>query len=225
MYRNNQQPHHRSGAVPNPVWVGSKWLLVFPSYPEQSWFFQNDRRKAARSFFEIGGLSFLLSCLSLARLLILLLLLMSGNVHLNPCSVFPCSVCAENVTTRGSLVQCCTCFKWIHWKCSQLSFSRFRALGSSYSWSCPPFCVSASSGDPTLTSTVTSSLDSASLYTSAAQSGPSAPPSAIAAHRSILAFKPVILLPLHPYHSLMLLDVSLHRLLYLLLLDSFRVLQ
>ena len=55
-----------------------------------------------------------------------------------------------------------------HLKCSLFSFSRFKTLGSSHSWSCPP----ASSRDPTLTNTVTSSSDSSSLYISTVQSGP-----------------------------------------------------
>ena len=29
----NQQPPQRRGAVPGPVWVGSKWLLAFPRVP------------------------------------------------------------------------------------------------------------------------------------------------------------------------------------------------
>ena len=29
----NQQPPQRGGAVPDPVWVGSKWLLAFPKVP------------------------------------------------------------------------------------------------------------------------------------------------------------------------------------------------
>ena len=63
---------------------------------------------------------------------------MSGNVHPNPCPVFPCSVCAGNVIWWGRSVQFCTCFNWVHLKCSLLSFSRFKTLGSSHSWSCPP---------------------------------------------------------------------------------------
>ena len=119
-----------------------------PSYPGHSPFIfllccpLNDRRRAAHSIFKIGRLFslFLLSCLTLAllRLLILLLLLMSGNVHPNPGPIFPCFVCAGNVTWRGKSVQCCACSKWVHLKCSQLSLSNFRALGSSHSWSCPP---------------------------------------------------------------------------------------
>ena len=72
----------------------------------------------------------------------------------------------------GRSVQCCTCSKWIHLKCSLISFSRFRTLGSSHSWSFPPCCVPASSGDPTPTITVPSSADSSSFYTFTAQSGP-----------------------------------------------------
>ena len=95
----------------------------------------NDRSRAAHSFFKISRLFsfFLLSCSSLARLLILLLLVMSGNVHPNPGPIFPCSVCAGNVTWRGKSVQCCTCSKWVHLGCSQLSLSKYRALCSSYS--------------------------------------------------------------------------------------------
>ena len=100
----------------------------------------NDRRRAAHSF-KISRLFslFLFSCSSLALLclLILLLLLMSGNVHPNPGPIFLCSVCVGNVTWRGKSVQCCTCSKWVHLRCSQLSLSKFRALGSSHSWSFP----------------------------------------------------------------------------------------
>ena len=97
----------------------------------------NDRKKAAHSFSKIGRLSFPFSCLFHTRLLILLLL-MSGNVHFNPGSIIPCSVYAGNVTWRGKSVQCCTCSKRVHLRCSLLSLSEFRTLGSSHSWSCPP---------------------------------------------------------------------------------------
>ena len=102
----------------------------------------NDGRRAAHSIYKFGRLfsPFPLSCptLALLRLLILLLLLMSSNVHPNPGPIFPCSVCAGNVTWRGKSVQCCTCSKRVHLRCSQLSLSKFRALGSSHSWSSPP---------------------------------------------------------------------------------------
>ena len=102
----------------------------------------NDGRRAAHSFFKIGCLFsiFLFSCPSLAllRLRIFLLLLMSGNVHPSPGPIFPCSVCTGNMTWRGKAVQCCACYKWVHLRCSQLSLSKFRTIGSSHSWSCPP---------------------------------------------------------------------------------------
>ena len=66
----------------------------------------NDRSRAAHSICKIGRQFslFLFSCPSLVllRLLNLLLLLMSGNVHLNPGPIFPCSVCTGNVTWRGN---------------------------------------------------------------------------------------------------------------------------
>ena len=108
---------------------------------------------------------------ALLRLLILLLLLMSGNVHPNPGPIFPCSVCAGNVTWRGKSVLCCTCSKWVHLRCSQLSLSKFRALGSSHSWSCLP-----------CRSTVTPSSDSSDTYTSTVQSGPPSTDAALSRH-------------------------------------------
>ena len=136
--------------------------------------------------------------LAFLRLLILLFL-MSGNVHPNPGPIFPCSVCAGNVTWRGKSVQCCTCSKWVHLRCSQLSLSKFRALGSSQSWSFP-----------SCRNTVTLSLDSSDMYTSTVQSAP--PPLLLMHSRPTLVFKPLIAhlpilyllpLPLHhrPLHS------------------------
>ena len=100
-----------------------------------SWCPLNDRSRAAQSFLKIDRLFSLFSCPSLARLR---LLLMSGNVHPNPGHIFPCSVCAGNVTWRGKSVQCCTCTKLVYLRCPQLSLSKFRTLDSSHSWSCPP---------------------------------------------------------------------------------------
>ena len=238
----NQQPPQRGGAVPNTVCVGLKWLLALPRIPvtpgtplTKIIFLPcsplNDRRRVARSLFKIGLCS-LFFCLSLARLLILLLLLMSGNVHPYPCPIFSCSVCAENVTWWGRSVQCCTCSNWVHLKCSLLPFSRFRILDRSHSWSFPPCCVPAFFADSTPTSTVPSSSDSSSWYTSTAQICPIWPPVLIQHSHPTLAFKPLIffpptlyLLPLPPHHRLMLLAVSLYLLLPLLLLNSLRVLQ
>ena len=98
-------------------------------------------------------------------------------------------------------MQCCICSNWVYLKCLLLSFSRFRTLGRSHSWSYPPCCVTAFFGDPTSTITVTSSSDSFSWYTSC------------------------YLILLHPYHRLVLLAVSLYLLLPLPLPISLRVLQ
>ena len=147
-----------------------------------------NRSRAAHSFFKIGCLFSLIlfSCSSLAllRLFILLLLLMSGNVHPNPGAIFPCSVCAGNVTWRGKSVQCCTCSKWVHLRCSQLSLSKFRALGSSHSWSCP-----------SCRNTVTPPSNSSDMYTSTVQSDP---PLLMLHFRPILVSKPLV--PICPFY-------------------------
>ena len=106
----------------------------------------NDRRMPPCSLFKIGRLFTLFSCLSLACVF---LLLISSNLYPNPEPFFPCSVFAENLTWRGRSVHCCTCFKWFHLRFSSLSFSRFKSLDSSHSWSFPYYCVHVSSGDPT----------------------------------------------------------------------------
>ena len=177
-------------------------------------------------------MSSLFSCLFLARLLFLLLLPMSSNFYPNPCPVFPCSVCAGNVTWWGRSVQCCTCSNWVHIKCSLLSFSRFRTLGSTHSWSCAPCCIPAFFGDSTPTSTATFFSDSSSWYTSTAQSGPAGLLLLMHHSHPTLAFKPFILFPptlyllaLHPRHRLILLAVTLYLLLPLPLPDSLRVFQ
>ena len=69
-------------------------------------------------------------------------------------------------------MQCCTCSKWVHLRCSQLSLSNFRALGSSHSWSCPP-CRNI----------VTSpSSESSDTYTSTVESGPPSANAALLPH-------------------------------------------
>ena len=169
----------------------------------------NDRRRAAHSIFKIGRLFslFLLSCPTLALLrlqILLLLLLMSGNVHPNPGPVFPCSVCAGNVTWRGKSVQCCACSKWVHLRCSQLSLSNFRALGSSHSQSCPPCCNTvtppSSDSSDTYTSTVESSPPLLMLH-----SCPTLISKLLIPHRPISYF-----LPLPSHHRPLLLAILLH---------------
>ena len=116
----NSRPTWWCGPQSSLVWI--KMAVGFPeglSYPRHSphtnHFFPccplNDCKRAARCLFEIGGLFSLFSCLSLTYLLILFLLLMSGNVHPNIGPVFACLMCTGNVTWRGRSVKCCACFK------------------------------------------------------------------------------------------------------------------
>ena len=157
----------------------------------------NDRRRAAHSIYKFGRLFslFPLPCptLALLCLLILLLLLMSGNVLPNPGPIFPCSVCTGNVIWRGKSVQCCTCSKRVHLRCSQLSLSKFRALGSSHSWSC---LFSRN--------TVTPSSDSSDTYTFTVQSGPPSTDVALSRHPCLQTSYPhlpiLYLLPLLLHH-------------------------
>ena len=113
---------------------------------------------------------------------------MSGSVHHNPGPIFPCSVCAGNMTWLDKSVQCWTCSKWVHLRCSQHSLSRFRTLDSSHSWSCPPCCVP-------IRNTVTLSSDS---YTSTVQSSPSSANAALPPQpRLITSYPP----PSHSVYS------------------------
>ena len=115
-------------------------------------------------------------------------------------------------------MQCCTCSNWVH-----LSAHYYPFLDSELLAALPVFF-----GDPTPTSTVTSSSDSSSWYTSTAQSGLLL----LMQHsHPTLAFKPLIpipptlyLLSLHSHYRLMLLAVSLY-LLLLPILNYLRVLQ
>ena len=110
-------------------------------------------------------------------------------------------------------MQCCTCFKWVHLRCSQLSLSKFRALGSSHFWSCLP-----------CRNTVTL-LRHVYLHCTIW------PPLLMLHSRPTLVSKPLIphlpilyLFPLPPHHCPLLLAVLL-RLLPQLPPDSLRVLQ
>ena len=182
---------------PNPFGLGQKgcWPSRGSQLPRALPFIfslcypLNDRRRAAHSIYKIGRLFslFPFSCptLALLRLLILLLLLMSSNVHPNPGPIFPCSGCAGNVTWWGKSVQCCTCSKWVHLRCLQLSLSKFRALGSFHSWSCL-----------SCRNTVTPpSSDSSDTYISIVQSGP---PLLMLHSRVTLVSKPPI--PICPFY-------------------------
>ena len=113
-------------------------------------------------------------------------------------------------------MQYCTCSKWVHLRCSQLSLYKFKALGSSHSWSFPP-----------CRNTVTPSSDSSDMYASTVQSGP--PLLMLHSHPTLVSKPPIphlpyLHLPLHPHHRPLLLAVLL-RLLPSLPPNSLRVLQ
>ena len=93
------------------------------------------------------------------RLLILALLLISGNVHPNPGPIsnhlhprYPCSICHLD-EGRDSL-QCSACLKWVHFLCSSLTRADFRticATGTAVSWRCPACHPQNTTGSPTQT--------------------------------------------------------------------------
>ena len=212
----------RSGAVSDPVWLlAFPRLPVTPGTPRILTIFSpccslNDDRRAVRSLFENGRLFSFFFWLSLTRLLIVFFFLMSNNVYPNPGPIFLCSVCAGNMTWRGRSVQYCTYSKWVDLRFSLLSFSRFRTLGSSHSWSVP-----ASSRRSTFTNTLSSYSDFSSLCTSIVLSGTSGLPLLMQHYLPILVFKPLTLLPLTsnllllaPPQPLALLVVSLYFLLF-----------
>ena len=132
------------------------WTIFWPSRS------LTDRRRVAL-FLKTGQSPLsscsilLLLCLTLSTLR--LLLLMSGNVHPNPgpVPVYPCSVCSAKVTWQGKSIQCSACHKWVHFRCSNLSPSSFRSIGSSHSWRCP-CCITPLTHNVMYTSTVSTPL-------------------------------------------------------------------
>ena len=122
-------------------------------------------------------------------------------------------------------MQCSTCSNSVHLKCSLLSFSRFRALGSSHFCSCPPYFFlrfyTCQHCDFLL-----GLLHLVYLHCSI---WPPSANAALALHPRLQTSNPFsahfVSFPLHPYHHLMLLAVSLYLLLPLPLPNSLRVFQ
>ena len=147
---------------------GSQLPQALPSYKPFFAVLPPERLQKG-SLFKIGRL------FSLLLAFLFFFLLMSGKVHSHPGPVFLCSVCVGNVTRMNRSMQCCIYSKWVHLRCLLCSFSGFKTLGSSHSWNCLSCCAPASSGDPTLTNTVSSSSDSSSLFTFTVLPDPSGP--------------------------------------------------
>ena len=122
-------------------------------------------------------------------------------------------------------MQCCTCFNWVHLKCSPLSFSRFRTLGSSHLWSCPP-CFFWRFYTYQHCDFLLGLLQLVYLHCSILLSSANADSHPTLPFKFLILFPPTLyLLPLHLHHRLMLLAVSLYLLLSLPLPNLLRVLQ
>ena len=80
-------------------------------------------------------------------ILILMLLLISSDIHPNPGPIDPCSVCSCRVTWGNRSVQCTNCSLWVHLFCSGLSPTDFRKIPLEHSWTCP-MCPSSSQPPP-----------------------------------------------------------------------------
>ena len=76
-------------------------------------------------------------------ILILMLLLISGDIHPNPGPIDPCSVCSRRVTWGNRSIQCTNCFLWVHLSCSGFSPSDFCKISPEHFWTCP-ICPSSS---------------------------------------------------------------------------------
>ena len=82
-------------------------------------------------------------------ILILMLLLISGDIHPNPSPIDPCSVCSRRVTWGNRSVQCTNYSLWVHLSCSGLSPADFRKISRGHSWTFP-LCPSSSQPLPFL---------------------------------------------------------------------------
>ena len=78
-----------------------------------------------------------------------MLLLISGDIHPNPGSIDPCSVCSRRVTWGNRSIQCTNCSLWVHLSCSGLSPADFRKISPGHSWTCP-MCPFSSQPLPSL---------------------------------------------------------------------------
>ena len=112
----------------------------------------------------------------------LLLLLMAGDIELNPGPKYPCGICSKNCTwgngRAGRAINCDTCQVWYHADCLEISTTDYNALGNSDDpWYCPACatCTSDSSdSDPSFNSLSSSLYDSfSSLETDSSTQNPS----------------------------------------------------
>ena len=114
-------------------------------------------------------------------LILIFMLLISGDIHSNPGPIDPCSVCSHRVTWGNRSVQCTNCSLWVHLSCSDLSPADFHKISPGHFWTCP-MCPSSSQTLPSLShpNPVSSSFSvSPSIHT------PNPPPSFTNTHKTI----------------------------------------
>ena len=119
--------------------------------------------------------------LSHSPLILIFMLLLSGDIHPNPGPIDLCSVYSCRVTWGNRSIQCTNCFLWVHLSCSGLSPADFRKISPGHSWTCP-MCPFSSQPLPSLShpNPVSSSFSiSPSIHT------PNPPPSLTNTHQTI----------------------------------------
>ena len=159
----NVLPPQRGGAVPSPMGMGQNGRTDLPRGsterppPLSQTVFSLGRPLTGHNW---AAPLLLIDLTPFRRLLILALLLTSGNVHPNPGPIsnhphprYPCSICHLDVG-RNSL-QCSACLKWVHFLCSSLTRADFRticATGTAVGWRCPACHPQKTTGSSTQTS-------------------------------------------------------------------------
>ena len=159
----NVLPPQRGGAVPSPMGMGRNGRTDLSrgsterSPPLSQTIFSLGRSLTSHNW---AATLHLIDRTPFRRLLILALLLISGNVHPNPGPItnhphprYPCSICHLDVG-RDSL-QCSACLKRVHFLCSSLTRADFRticATGTAVGWRCPACHPRNTTGSPTQTS-------------------------------------------------------------------------
>ena len=73
------------------------------------------------------------------------MLLISGDIQLNPGPSFPCKVCTKNVIQKHQILFCKSCNFWVHKKCSELSNSEY--LNFKNTAPCPDFLCKTCKND------------------------------------------------------------------------------
>ena len=141
------------GSHPRAIFPWTTFLVFYPCCPMRGHIrtaFLNpiDRPPISSTFFPTTLLSLFFHpkpplYLSYSPLLLILILLISSDIHRNPGPIDPCSVCSRRVTWGNRSVQCTNCFLWVHLSCSGLSPADFRKISPGHSWTCP-MCPSSS---------------------------------------------------------------------------------